>query len=333
MAPWNPKLSNLRNILAGLYWREEDARRIVLEVGLNPIFIEFSSRPIITWQSILEYAGYHQQVDAIIAKAYEEFPQVQSLALAQQDQLHLAIETPSITDAGWHGPIAAEQLEKLMGAASTLRPISFLQRGLEVARAVGRVVLADRSTGSGFLIGNNLLITNNHVLASQSVAASAYVEFNYQKTVQGTDADVARYNLAPEVAFATSPEEEQGGDDWTVVYVRDNPNARWGALPLRQMAPRPQDEAIIIQHPGGGQKQIALSHNIITYVDDRRLQYLTDTLEGSSGAPVFNINWELVAVHHKGGWLREPNSKRAIFRNQGVHINAVIAGLAAQGLF
>jgi len=55
-----------------------------------------------------------------------------------------------------------------------------------------------------------------------------------------------------------------------------------GALPLVHAEPKVQDEVIIIQHPGGGQKQIALSHNVVAYVDAKRLQYLTDTLEGSS---------------------------------------------------
>jgi V8-like Glu-specific endopeptidase len=328
---WDKNMSNLRNVLAGLYWNVEEARRIVLEVGMNPAFVSFSNRSINTWTSILDEAQHHQKVQDIIAKAREEYPTLQSLALAEQNLL-LAVEAPEISDAAWHGPRDADQLEKIIGAIWTLRPISFLQRGLEMSRPVARVVLADGSRGSGFLIKDNVLITNNHVIPSSDVAQGATVEFNYQKTVQGLDAEVDPYKLAPDEGFATSPEEEQGGDDWTAVRVQGNPNAKWGALSLTRANPKAQDEVIIIQHPGGGPKQIALSHNVVAFVNDKRLQYLTDTLEGSSGSPVFDTNWQVVALHHKGGWLREPGSKRTVYRNQGIHINVVIDGLTKAGL-
>jgi V8-like Glu-specific endopeptidase len=66
-------------------------------------------------------------------------------------------------------------------------------------------------------------------------------------------------------------------------------------------------------------------------VGDRRIHYLTDTLPGSSGSPVFDQRWRVVALHHSGGWLREPGSesKRAYLRNEGILIDAVIDGLRA----
>jgi V8-like Glu-specific endopeptidase len=63
-----------------------------------------------------------------------------------------------------------------------------------------------------------------------------------------------------------------------------------------------------------------------------RVHYLTDTLKGSSGSPVFNSNWEVVALHHRGGWLAEPGSKRMVYRNQGIAIGVVLRGLRAAGL-
>lgn len=147
MPPWDKNLSNLRNVLAGLYWNIEEARRIVLEVGMNPAFIGPLSRSLSTWQKDLEEATHHDKVRAIIAKAREEYPRVQSLALAEQNLL-LAVELPAIGEGAWRGPSSADQ--EIMGTLSTLRPISFLQRGLDVSRSVARVVLADGSSGSGF---------------------------------------------------------------------------------------------------------------------------------------------------------------------------------------
>ena len=97
--------------------------------------------------------------------------------------------------------------------------------------------------------------------------------------------------------------------------------------------PKRDDYTVIIQHPGGGPKQIALYHNVITYADATRVQYLTDTLPGSSGSPVFDTHWQVVALHHSGGMLREPGTKLQVYRNEGIHINAVLSGLRAQGLY
>ena len=105
-----------------------------------------------------------------------------------------------------------------------------------------------------------------------------------------------------------------------------------GALPLESANPKVEDEVVIIQHAGGGQKQIALSHNLVAFVSDRRLQYLTDTLEGSSGSPVFDVTWSVVALHFGGGSIREPDTSGVVFRNQGTLINRVIDGLQQAGL-
>jgi V8-like Glu-specific endopeptidase len=324
-------MSNLRNVLAGLYWDVPDQRRITQQAGLNPIFIRFSAKTVNSWQAILEEAQNQDLVQEVIAQAREEYPRDTSLAKAAEHQL-LAIEAPEIEEDAWQGPTDALQLEVLTSGGSTLRPISFLARGIEIARSVARIVFADGSSGSGFLTQGDLLITNNHVIPSPDVAQQAVVEFNYQKTAQGLDAPVDRYELAPENGFATSPKEEQGGHDWTAVRVRGEPNKAWGALNLAPASPKVKDEVIVIQHPGGGHKQIALTHNTVAYADDRRLQYLTETLEGSSGSPVFNVDWQVVALHHAGGWLREQGSKRAVYRNQGIHINVVIDGLKQEGL-
>lgn len=328
--------ANLRDLLARLYYRDPDIERVVLTVGLEPAFIAWDERPVNTWRSVLQEAENHDKLKDLIALARKEKPNVKSLELAERDLL-LAVETPIMEAGDWRGPTSGGELEKITGAMSTLRPIGFLQRGVEVSKAVGRVVLADGSSGSGFLIKGNILITNNHVLPSRAIARTARVEFNYQKNPAGLDEPVEAYDFDPdpEANFATSPQEEQGGDDWTAVRVKGDPGAKWGTLalsPLPEGTPKQGDEVIIIQHPGGGQKQIALSHNAIAFADARRLQYLTDTLEGSSGSPVFDMTWRVIGLHHKGGWLLDPGSKRQYFRNQGIHINRVIQGLKEKGL-
>ena len=160
------------------------------------------------------------------------------------------------------------------------------------------------------------------------VARHAQAQFNYQRTLAGTDAVIDEYALLPDEMFETSID-----DDWTIVRVAGNPAAKWGALPLSPAkALNRGDHVNIIQHPGGAQKQISVLANVIVFIGDNRVQYLTDTLPGSSGSPVFDTDWNVIALHHSGGWLVEPNSasKSTFYRNEGILIDVVIAGIANQ---
>jgi V8-like Glu-specific endopeptidase len=133
------------------------------------------------------------------------------------------------------------------------------------------------------------------------------------------------YQLLPSELFRSSPVTE---NDWSVVKVAGKPSEAWGYLELKPAEVKVGDHVNIIQHPGGGPKQISFTANIVVFADESRVQYLTDTLPGSSGSPVFEISWNVVALHHSGGWLTEPNlPKAAYYRNEGIPIARIIQGL------
>lgn len=324
---WNANLTNLRDILADLYWEKAQARRVAQQAGLNVSLIAFGDTPVTTWHAILNDAMLRSKVDNVVQVARSEYPDHTLLALAQDNALSGVRGVDIASKVQWKSSSDEGVLEQIMGKQSTLLPIAFLQIGLERARSVARIRLPDGASGSGFLIANNLLITNNHVLASNTVAAQAKVQFNFQQSALGLDMPVTEYALAPAKGFATS-----SADDWTAVRLDGDVNAEWGALSLQKASPQKDDFTMIVQHPAGGPKQIALYHNVITAVDEGRVQYLTDTLPGSSGSPVFNMDWQVVALHHSGGWLREPGTKATVYRNEGIHINKVIDGLTTAGL-
>ena len=54
----------------------------------------------------------------------------------------------------------------------------------------------------------------------------------------------------------------------------------------------------ILGHPEGKDMVVSLQDNKVLKVVDSKLRYRTPTLRGSSGSPVFNQQWELVALHH-----------------------------------
>ena len=55
----------------------------------------------------------------------------------------------------------------------------------------------------------------------------------------------------------------------------------------------------MIQHPGKDPQKVVLTQNYATAdMFPTRVHYQTDTKAGSSGSPVFNLQWEVVAIHH-----------------------------------
>ena len=207
--------------------------------------------------------------------------------------------------------------EKIIGAQSTLVPVVSLEEGYIAAKSVARVKRSDGSSGTGFLIEGDILITNNHVLPNDAVALSSVVQFNYQMTKEGLNAPIDEFRLSPEKFFKTSVK-----DDWTAVHVEGRPGGKWGILSLAPAQLKIGDYVNIIQHPGGGQKHTARCDKVM-FVGTDRIQYLTDTLPGSSGSPVFNSRWKVVALHHSGGWLPQPNAqtKTTYYRNEGILID------------
>jgi hypothetical protein len=324
---WDQRLTSLNDVLADLYPTIDDSRRIVAQTNLKPAFIAFHSAAILNWFHILEAADRRGQVDALVRTARKDYPDNEWL-LAIERQEPASVRGPDIrNEIPWRGSEEKNWLEKITGAQSTLLPVHFLQQGVAVSRSVGRILRRDGASGTGFLISPGIAITNHHVLKDAAEAADALIEFNYEQTVDGVDAPVRRYRLSPAVAFATNAD-----DDWTVSGVEGEAAADWGTLELGGEPPKIGDFVNIVQHPGGGPKQIGLYHNTVVFVGSKRVQYLTDTLPGSSGSPVLNSNWKVVALHHSGGWLREPGSKATFYRNEGIDIRAVLDGLAVAGI-
>lgn len=326
---WNQNLTNLRNILVDLYFEKQQARRVAEEARLQPAFINFDGAIINVWQDILRQATNRDKVDAIVDVAVKDFPDHKALQYARQNNFRFIVAEPAIDDkAQWQAPVEDGYLEKVIDKQSNFLPIHFLELGMQKSRPVARVVRDDDEIGSGFLIHNNLFVTNNHVLPDKDKAAGATLEFNYQRAPSGLPMAVQTFKLAPDDVFHTTKV-----DDWTVVKVQGDANADWGEIPLARATIKKDERAIIIQHPGGGYKQIALYNNVVVSISDTRVQYLTNTMPGSSGSPVFDNDWNIIAVHYRGGFLPDLSLGGSHFRNEGIHINVIVDALMEYGLY
>jgi len=314
-----PVLNSLNRVLANYYPLLSDGMRIAKAADLRLPQIEFSNKANLNWFAIVQQAKIQNRVDQLVDIVLGEFPDDTTLLQIKSQSPPPSVEGPSIS---WKAPEG--QLEKIIGSKSTLVAIASLELGIKRARSVVRIRRADGGLGTGFVISGNRIVTNNHVLPNEETAKTAVAQFNYQKTIDGLDAQVEEF------PFAISGFRTSVTDDWSVVkFTGDASN--WGELPFGPCNVVAGEFVNIIQHPGGGPKQLSFAANLVAFVGGGRVQYLTDTLPGSSGSPVFDTDWNLVALHHSGGWLVEPGAatKTTYYRNEGIAIATVIEGLAA----
>ena len=163
----------------------------------------------------------------------------------------------------WKRPLDSAQLEKITGKQSTLLPIAFLEMGLERAKAIARMDLGERGSGSGFLIGDDLLLTNHHVLENKAQARAAKAQFNYQQTLTGLAATCDEYELdpdSPDGLFKTSAD-----DDWTAVKVKP----KQGVVPGSKWA--------VVEGGGAGSARLTISRSSFSTpaADQSRLRCIT----------------------------------------------------------
>ena len=320
---WSQWTRTLNDVLADLYPTVDESKRIVKCAEMRPSLIAFKDAAVINWFNILDAADRQgKKEQAILHCALADYPDHEILLALQRNEPPV-VKGP---DLHWQAPADGGHFEKITGAQSTLLPISFLAIGMQRSRAVARVVRRDRSSGTGFLISSGWLLTNNHVLPSASVAEGAVAEFNYQTATDGSDAEITSYPLDA-ARFHTSET-----NDWTAIGIDGAAEREWGTIALERVSTKVDAFVNIIQHPGGGPKQIGLYHNTVAYVGEGRVQYLTDTLPGSSGSPVFDGDWKVVALHHSGGMLRQPGTKQSFYRNEGIAVTTLIEELHEAGV-
>ena len=89
----------------------------------------------------------------------------------------------------------------------------------------------------------------------------------------------------------------------------------------------------IIQHPAGQPKQIAIRNNLAATLRGSDLAYYTDTNGGSSGSPVCNDQWQVLALHKASTMAMGSFSfqgKETAWINIGTTIDRIIADLQGE---
>lgn len=329
---WTPRLTQLNDALGDLVPHQESITKFVKAAGLKPQMINFNGNAMDIWSNVLDEADKTNKVDNLVKSVLEKYPNNPYLKSAiTPTEVNYSL-SPDIDKISTWKPIEEDTLEVLTMDISSLLPINFLEKGINASRSVAKVEIKNGSileVGTGFLFKvqdrNDLFfMTNFHVINDKDNIVHTRIIFNYEEDVNGESKPSKSFGIDANGPWFTSPVNELDVTIFKLLPVQETLN-EFGFLTLKKLEVKKNDFVNIIQHPAGQMKQISLYHNIVTSVDEREVQYLTDTLKGSSGSPVFNSNWDIVALHHSGGSRKIDDSVTiSKYRNIGININSII---------
>jgi len=175
----------------------------------------------------------------------------------------------------------------------------------KVCRIVVKQGIQRVGFATGFMVSENLMLTNWHVFKSIDAVDTSSVQFNYELNRQGSPSKTVSFNLSPATFFysfrdldyclvAVDPVDISGQHKLTDI----------GYINLEHKLGKLGDEDVerlnIIHHPEGDYKQLSIRENRFKKILPTTLWYESDTAPGSSGSPVFNDQWQVVALHHMG---------------------------------
>lgn len=229
-------------------------------------------------------------------------------------------------------------LEAIIGGRDNTFKMDWLHKAVKNAAAVCRIVYRNSNKrGTGFLTQDGRIFTNNHVIATPEQARNAFAEFNFESDINGQIKTSISYEFDPN-DFITSPVEEFDFTRLKLVDRNDAPLKQWGFVTISDQIPAKDEPVVIIQHPLGDEKKIAITDDKIVGQNKQWLYYVTATEKGSSGSPVFNMNWEVIALHHAG--LNEKSAEGGLDidgrgtikpANEGILFRDILQFIKAEG--
>ncbi|HEY1302486.1 MAG TPA: serine protease [Vicinamibacterales bacterium] len=220
--------------------------------------------------------------------------------------------------------------------------VATLQSMIALCPSIGCVIDSTGARlGTGFLMAGQsfgfseglVFVTNAHVISDTWETSIRSAEAKVTFEMESVAAGVPVAHTVDRILFSSDPGElsEASHDleklDVTIVALKSLPAKVSGLKPAANVpTPSPKVKAFVVGHPASGALQFALHDSVLLDVDDdeRLIHYRTPTDPGSSGSPVFNSKWEVMALHHAGS----PTAPRLhghgeYEANEGIAIRAI----------
>lgn len=174
---------------------------------------------------------------------------------------------------------------------------------------VGRIFIkkGNKKVGyaTGFMVAENLMLTNWHVFKTIEDIADSEIQFFYEYDMFGNEGTPLSFKLQSNIFYHSNKELDYCfvGVNSTDIsgskkindigYIFLDPS-------LGKLGNEDEEALNIIHHPDGDFKQLSIRENLFKKITPTSIWYETDTAPGSSGSPVFNDQWQVVALHHMG---------------------------------
>lgn len=232
--------------------------------------------------------------------------------------------------------VPSQELQAIVLRNNGFQDIDMWRAGLDAVRkAVCRfqVKLTNRGDevmglGSGFLVAEDVVLTNRHVvdMLQSSPVKSPAIQFDYRVTTDGTREEGEVLSLDGEVTDWLIGSSPAATLDYALIRL-----PRRTGRPV-MATPKPYvftagDIYFIVQHPRGEPMKLCAGTMAgtqeATATDPPCVKYTTNTEGGSSGSPVFNLDWTPVALHRAA----------AIGLNAGVPLQLVHQDAVKQGIW
>jgi hypothetical protein len=228
----------------------------------------------------------------------------------------------------------------------------WVEKLARIERRVCRIESNGNAAGTGFLVGADVVLTNWHVVqeaVNGNDLEAITCRFDYYRLVNNSRSPGVSLGIAKDGCVShrpgsraettdtpDKPPPTQEELDYALLRLT-SPIAEsdaggqprgWIALPPRRADVSVGAPILIVQHPDGAPLKLALDTNAVigSNSNETRIRYSTNTESGSSGSPCFDMEWNLVALHHYG----DPAWQQPMF-NQGVPIHLIRQKIATDG--
>lgn len=274
-------------------------------------------------------------LDAATEPGAHLIPVLQAALLDREGAAEVVVGSVEMNPATLERIRRGTGFEKVLGT-ERFESLMWFRTALERCRSVARIEdPLEGGVGTGFLVRGAclhqsfpmvVLVTNAHVVGTDDPKAlppdRAHVTF------RALGGQATTYRIT-RMLWSSVPHQL----DTTILELEDYP-ADASLCPVAARRPlintEPAPQTYIIGHPSGGEQvMLSVRDNRLLDADDLRLHYRTPTLGGSSGSPVFNRAWELIAVHHAGRThMPRLNGRHGTYpANEGIWIDRVIREL------